>query len=248
MKALIRRMALGLGGLIEHDRQGKILFYHDIFSVRQYTDMGTSLERFESHVRAMQKAGFTIVSHAPVEPCEVQVCLDDGFRGIYDCASWFKSNSIFPTIFIAPDLVGQKGYLSWSEIVELQAFGFIFQSHTWSHRPLTEVPTSELNRELLESRCFIAEKLGRAVDSICFPCGLFSDRVVEAAHTSGYENLITSIPGAYRDLLPVSCTGAEKLRTRNLVQFLSTGEVVSVLKGGMRLFQRRYLNMHYKQD
>lgn len=248
MKALIRRVALGLGGVIEHDRQGKILFYHDVFSSRQYTDMGTSRELFESHVRAIREAGFAIVSHAPFEPNEVQICLDDGFRGVYDCASWFKSNGIFPTIFIAPDLVGQQGYLSWPEILELQTIGFVFQSHTWSHRPLTEVSTGELNHELLESRCFIADKLGREVDSICFPCGLFSNRVVEAAHKSGYENLITSIPGAYRDPLPVACAGAEKLRTRNLVQFLSAGEVVSVLKGGMRLFQRRYLRMHYKQD
>lgn len=248
MKAFIRRIALGLGGLVEHDRQGKILFYHDIFSSRQYTDMGTSLELFESHVRAIHKADFTIVSHAPIEKNEVQICLDDGFRGVYDCASCFKSNGILPTIFIAPDLVGQQGYLSWSEILELQTIGFTFQSHTWSHRPLTEVPTSELNHELLESRCFIADKLGRAVDSICFPCGLFSDHIVEAAHQSGYKDLITSIPGAYRDVLPVSCAGAEKLRTRNLVQFLSAGEVISVLKGGMRLFQRRYLNMHYKHD
>lgn len=248
MKALIRRIALGLGGLVEHDRQGKILFYHDIFSSRHYTDMGTSLELFEAHVRAIHKAGFTIVSHAPIEKNEVQICLDDGFRGVYECASWLNSNGIFPTIFIAPDLVGQQGYLSWSEILELQTIGFIFQSHTWSHRPLTEVPTSELSHELLESRCFIADKLGREIDSICFPCGLFSNRVVEAAHKSGYENLITSIPGAYRDPLPVSCAGAEKLRTRNLVQFLSAGDVVNVLKGGMRLFQRRYLKMHYKQD
>lgn len=248
MKALIRRIALGLGGLIEHNRQGKILFYHDIFSSQQYTDMGTSLERFESHVRAIQKGGFTIVSYAPFEPNEVQICLDDGFHGIYDCASWFSSNDIYPTIFIAPDLVGKKGYLSWPEIMELQAIGFIFQSHTWSHRPLTEVPTSELSHELLESRCFIADKLGREVESICFPCGLFSDPVVEVAHESGYKDLITSIPGAYRDVLPVTCRGAEKLRTRNLVQFLSAAEVVSVLKGGMRMFQRRYLNMHYKPD
>ena len=248
MNAFIRRIALGLGGLVEHDRQGKILFYHDIFSSRHYTDMGTSLELFEAHVRAIHKAGFTIVSHAPIEKNEVQICLDDGFRGVYECASWLNSNGIFPTIFIAPDLVGQQGYLSWSEIMELQATGFIFQSHTWSHRPLTEVPASELNHELLESRCFIADKLGREIDSICFPCGLFSDHIVEAAHQSGYKDLITSIPGAYRDVLPVSCAGAEKLRTRNLVQFLSAGEVVSVLKGGMRLFQRRYLKMHYKHD
>ena len=210
MKAFIRRIALGLGGLVEHDRQGKILFYHDVFSSRHYTDMGTSLKLFEAHVRAIHKAGFTIVSHAPIENNEVQICLDDGFRGVYECASWFNSNGIFPTIFIAPDLVGQQGYLSWSEILELQAIGFIFQSHTWSHRPLTEVSASELSHELLESRCFIADKLGREIDSIC--------------------------------------AGAEKLRTRNLVQFLSAGEVVSVLKGGMRLFQRRYLRMHYKQD
>ena len=104
-----------------------------------------------------------------------------------------------------------------------------------------------MNHEIFESRCFIADKLGRDVESICFPCGLFSDHIVDVAHKSGYKDLITSIPGAYRDVLPVPCAGAEKLRTRNLVQFLSAGEVVSVLKGGMRLFQRRYLNMHYQR-
>ncbi len=80
---------------------------------------------------------------------------------------------------------------------------------------------------------------------VCFPRGRFSDHVVAAALAAGYVNLFTSVPGAYCDILPLTCSGVEALRTRNLVQFFSPGETVSVLKGGLRLFQRRYLNMQY---
>ncbi len=248
MRTSSRRLALGLGAFLQRNRQGKILFYHDLFSSRQYTDMGTPFSVFQAQIDAAGRAGFTLVSHAPTSRNEVQVCLDDGFRGVYDCAEWFVAKGAYPTIFIVPDLVGSPGYLAWSEIRELQAVGFSFQSHTWSHRSLTEVADGELAHELGDSRSFLSDKLGRVVTDICFPRGLFSNRIVKAAVAAGYDNLVTSVPGAYRDVLPVACPGAETLRTRNLVQFLSPKETVSVLKGGMRLFQRHYLRRQYVQD
>lgn len=248
MKESFRSLALALGALLQRNRQGKILFYHDLFVSRQYTDMGTPFSVFRAQMSAAEHAGFTLVSHAPTARNEVQVCLDDGFRGVYDCLEWFLGKGAYPVVFIVPDLVGTDGYLSWSEILELQSVGFSFQSHTWSHRSLTDVADGELAHELGDSRSFLSDKLGREVTDICFPRGLFSNRVVNAALSAGYTNLITSVPGAYCDLMPIACSGASSLRTRNLVQFLSPGETVSVLKGGMRFFQRHYLKRQYIQD
>lgn len=245
MKGLSRRLALALAALLQRDRHGKVLFYHDIYSSRRYTDMGTPLSRFMGQMRAAERAGFKLVSQAPEGMNEIQICLDDGFRGIYDSAEWFEAKGIYPTIFIAPELVGRAGFLTWAEIRALKSRGFSFQSHTWSHRSLTEISDSELNHELNDSMVFISDKLGCPVTDVCFPRGRFSDHVVAAALQAGYVNLFTSVPGAYCDILPLTCSGVEALKTRNLVQFLSPRETVSVLKGGLRLFQRRYLDMQY---
>ncbi len=116
MKGLSRRLALGFAALLQRDRRGKVLFYHDIYSSRRYTDMGTPLPRFMEQMCAAERAGFKLVSQAPKGMNEMQICLDDGFRGIYDCAEWFETKGIYPTIFIVPELIGSDGFLTWEEI------------------------------------------------------------------------------------------------------------------------------------
>ena len=162
---------------------------------------------------------------------------DDGFRGIYDCREFFYANNICPTVFLAVSLIGQHGYLTVDEIIDLQNHGFNFQSHGWRHEDMTSLSDEQLHLELVEARKTLSELLGKDVDEICLPIGYFSDRLLDKLSKEGYREIYSSIPGDYDDLV-------YGMRRRNLLQSSSPYQVSMVLKGGMSLLSNRYLKLH----
>ncbi len=227
-----------LTALSKDDSQ--IIFYHDVYDKVQYTPMATPLNLFLKHCRLLKSKGYVFCDNISCEKKNIQICFDDGFRGIWDCQNELLSLGISPTVFIAVDLIGKDGYLNLDEIHELQKRGFKFQSHTWSHKPLTEWQMDEeLWHELYDARVKLSELLGHKVDGLCFPCGMFSPNVYYMALKAGYKKLYSSIPGyASQMIMP-------HVYARNLVQFLSPFDFKCVLMGAMSLMRSRYRKKHF---
>ncbi len=220
-------------------KSGKTLFYHDVHGEIAYTSMGTPLERFRSHVETICAAGLAISRNLPGTR-EIQITFDDGFRGIWDCRDFFLQNHLQPTVFLAVSLIGQPGYLASTEIRELQAQGFRFGSHTWSHQDLTQFAPTALRHELQDSKDFLEQLLQVPVPELCFPIGYFSDRVVQEACEAGYQFLYTSIPGSSGK------SPAPPLYPRMLVQFLTPAELQWVLRGALAFFAPLYWRKHHR--
>lgn len=238
MKEIIKTTILFLHALTHRNKTGKIIYYHDVYSKIKYTDMGTSLELFEKHIKLIQEQGYIIVNRLPNNDHEINICFDDGWRGIWDNKEFFLKYNIKPTVFLAYNLIGKEGYLTWNEIIELQNIGFNFQSHTCSHCILSELTEEELQYELSESKRLLSEKLNNTIDAICFPCGMYSDLVLRLSYNSGYKYLYSSVPGCVRE--------GDILLRRNLVQDSSEFRFKQILNGGLSVLTKKALNYHYK--
>lgn len=234
MRKLVKSLILKLVSAVFHDASPKIVFYHDIGKV--YTAMGTEEKLFWGHMEVL-RAGDV-------------VCFDDGFRGVWEAREKLKrvSSNFKVVICIAVDLVGQRGYLTWAEIRELQEnFGIEFQCHTWSHQTLigpynSEVAKPEDGRteewyyhELVDSKRELEARLGRKVNVLCFPVGYFSDRVIERCKSAGYEQVYASYPGNITD---------DYVQPRCLVQDLSVKDFRRALNGGLVALSSRYRMLH----
>lgn len=241
MKNIIKYILLYFSSIIHHNKKSKILFYHDIYSDKKYTDMGTAVETFIQHIKVIQDNGFTITNKILKDENEVMICFDDGFKGIYDNRNVFIKNNFRPTVFIAMSLIGKPGYLDKKEILELQDLGFNFQCHAWSHVDLTSFSKDGLYKELYESRIELEKILNKSVDEICFPIGYFSKLVLNECKRYGYKTMYSSIPGNYFDEIYT-----DGLKTRNLVQFSSSKEVKAVLLGGNEIIRNHYIKLHLK--
>lgn len=240
MKKTLKKIVLWLSYFAHKKRRGsKIVYYHDVYDHTKYTDMGTPLELFRQHVEAIKRCGFSITDNITNDTGQVQICFDDGFRGVYDTRRFFADNHIRPTVFLAVEFIGREGYLTQGEIAELQEAGFIFQSHTWSHADLTSLDDEGLERELLRSKKKLSELTGKRVDGICFPRGLFSDKVIERSLEYGYEKLYSSLYGDY-------VMGRHPI-ARNLVQHASAAEVKYILLGDLTRLRNRLVRAHYKK-
>ena len=240
---LLQMLSLGV-----HDDGPKVIYYHDLGV--EHTKMGTPLELFKAHVEIARTGGWTFVKDIPFQQKELQVCFDDGFCGIYDQRDFFCREKVFPTVFIAVDLVGRKGYLTWNEIRELQDVGFSFESHTWSHCALPALSSSKLKHELVDSKTKLEQQLERGVRQMCFPRGLFSPRVIDACINAGYSTLFTSMPKIVGiDISAMGCDNEKcRLQPRILAQTASAGNFRCLLRGGMARFARHYLNMHFVRE
>ena len=236
----IKTVLLGLGSVLHRNHKSKLLYYHDVFGDTQYTNMGTPLELFLSHLEVIEKEGYKVVSCIGSTEGEVALLFDDGFRGIYDVRQVFYDRGLCPTVFLAMSLIGQPGYLTKEEILELQSHGFIFESHGWSHEDMTTFRGDVLTHELVDSRKWLSEFLGKDVRELCLPIGYFSDYVVEEAHKAGYTTIYSSIPGNFYEQVHGS------LRTRNLLQYDTPRQVKYILKGGNELIRKRYERMHFR--
>jgi peptidoglycan/xylan/chitin deacetylase (PgdA/CDA1 family) len=238
---MIKTLILKCASIINYNRKSKVIFYHDIAGSAQYTSMATHFDLFRKHIETIRKEGFEIVSeiHHPFN--QVQICFDDGFKGIYDHRVYFAENDIKLTVFLAVQLIGQENYLNVAEILELQKIGFRFQSHTVSHQNLTNFSDDILKQELEHSKTYLESILNMPVREICFPIGYFSDRVIKACKSSGYHKLYCSLPGNYSE------KDTNGIIFRNLVQFLSTAELKATLYGGMSVLRAWYKRSHFIQ-
>ena len=236
MKNIIKKVLLFIGYIFNHNNKSKILYYHDIGT--KYTKMGTNLDLFQKHIKTIRESGYEIVPIITHRKRQIQICFDDGWKGVYDVKDFFVRNNLKPTIFLAVELVGKKGYLDWDEIKELKEYGFIFQSHTMTHNELTSFELQKLKWELKESKRILEENLKTPIDEICFPRGCYSSVVVDESYKAGYNVLYTSVPGI--------CDSFHKgLLKRNLVQFSTPIELRWIIKGDSALLRKKAQRMHY---
>lgn len=239
MKNEIKSLILFAGYILHHNHNSKVIYYHDIS--KTYTSMGTPLELFKKHIDCVQGNGFKIIPTITENKGQIQICFDDGWKGIYEVRNFFIENNIRPTIFLAVNLVGADGHLTWNEILELQKQGFIFESHTMSHKELTLFDVKELKWELAESKKILEEKLQKTVTAICFPCGCFSNTIIEECEHAGYVTLYSSVPG--------SCDKEIKgLIRRNLVQSVTEKELLWIIKGDSLLMRYKARRDHFKNE
>ncbi|MFK7976046.1 MAG: polysaccharide deacetylase family protein [Halioglobus sp.] len=141
----------------------------------------------------------------PIPEKAVVITVDDGYRSVYTVA-WpiLKRYQIPATLFIYTDFIGAPAALTWSQINEMKASGFIeIESHGKSHSSLSILPedTNEeaykarLNEEMLGTKRVFKKRLGEAPRFLSYPYGNSSVLAAQAAQTAAIELAATVTRG-----------------------------------------------------
>jgi peptidoglycan/xylan/chitin deacetylase (PgdA/CDA1 family) len=177
------------------------LLYHELRTRRSDYSYVLETGQFEKHVdlflelRKRQPPGFY-----------PEITFDDGHISNFEFAlPILQSRAIKAWFFITTGWTGQRpGYMGWRELRALQEAGQQIGAHGWSHTLLTHCDPSQLQKELVEARLTLEDKLGVSITAMSLPGGRSNQRVLAACREAGYTQVFTSVPKA--ELQPTGTT------------------------------------------
>lgn len=178
-----------------------VLNYHKIDN--RHHSLAVRPVDFEAQLKYLSDHGYNSISPEelyaglagegtlPENP--VLITFDDGYRDNYTNAfPLLKKYNFKATIFVVTSFLGKKsGYLTWEQAREMEKEGISIQSHTVSHRPMTDLSDEELRTELVESKKKAEEELGHPVEFIAYPTGTYNLHIAEMVKEAGYKGAFT---------------------------------------------------------
>ncbi len=123
---------------------------------------------------------------APLPSRPVIISFDDGYKDtfLYAAPLLLKYN-MTATVFVITNSVGRAAYMTWDQIKQLQAAGCEIGSHSLWHPYLAKSKKAE--REIIESKKILEEKLGVAVTAFAYPYGDYNTRIENIVKAAGYK-------------------------------------------------------------
>lgn len=187
-----------------------VLVYHRLVegtSDPALQSISISVEHFERQMRYLFQNGFRCLSATDIleQPGRERwnagkafvLTFDDGYSDFYELTFPILMKYEFTaTVFLVSRFVGResdwgvsRGYplLTWSRILEMNAHGISFGSHTTTHPRLSRLTDDKVRLELRESKETIEQKLGQPISSLAYPFGDSSEKVRDIAASSGYR-------------------------------------------------------------
>jgi hypothetical protein len=127
-----------------------------------------------------------------------ELTFDDGHISNFEFAlPILQPHAIQAWFFITVGWTGQRvGYMDWQQLRALQETGQQIGAHGWTHTLLTHCNPAELQKELVDARLTLEDKLGTSITTMSLPGGRASRRILTACHEAGYTQVFTSIPKA----------------------------------------------------
>lgn len=86
----------------------------------------------------------------------------------------------------------ERGFLTWSEVAEMEKGGIEFGSHTHNHTLLTTVSPAHSSEEILQSKRALESHLDRSVRSFSYPWGRTIGHITRQVEQAGFECAVTA--------------------------------------------------------
>jgi peptidoglycan/xylan/chitin deacetylase (PgdA/CDA1 family) len=162
---------------------------------------------FLAELQAIKRAGYHTISQAqlfdalyrgaalPARP--VMLTFDDGYvDDIRTILPDLERLHMVATFFVITGRVTEPGFLTNTQIRELDAAGMDIGDHTAHHVDLRLLTALQLKTETLGSRRALQRTLGHFVYAFAYPFGAFNTSVVAAVRAAGYTLAYTTAGGA----------------------------------------------------
>ena len=163
--------------------------------------------RFADSARLFTSSTDLSIVDDAVPPHRLVLTFDDGYMDFYtEAAQILHESGLTATLFVVAGLVGKtnvwdegpgrktRALMDWPQLKELHGMGFSIQCHSMTHPVMTDGRT-DLQREIVDSKHLIEDKLGSAVTEFAYPFGYLDSRIKTAIIEAGYRHAVSTVPG-----------------------------------------------------
>jgi peptidoglycan/xylan/chitin deacetylase (PgdA/CDA1 family) len=135
------------------------------------------------------------VSEAIRYPAGQNVCItfDDGCEtDLIAAAPVLRDCGFNATFFLTAGSLGTPGFLNAEQVRELDTLRFQIGCHSMTHPYLSDLPDSELKREITDAKLQIEEILGHSIEHFSCPGGRYDQRTLQIARQAGFATVSNS--------------------------------------------------------
>jgi peptidoglycan/xylan/chitin deacetylase (PgdA/CDA1 family) len=113
----------------------------------------------------------------PKKQKKILITIDDAFQSFYEVAwPFLKENKIPFILFVSTEPVGNKGYMTWDQIKEVEQESFaIIGHHSHSHDYLINVSNEDFIKDIEIANKIFTEKIGYIPSLFSYPFGEYSE-------------------------------------------------------------------------
>lgn len=209
-----------------------ILMYHAIHVMAPEEEANANLivdpTTFESHLKALQDAGYYTLSPEEAYKVLTENVLPAGKKVVwltFDDSLWDFYSYAYPllkqyqmkatnNVITGFTEYGQAGHLTLDQIKEMQTAGLSFQGHTVNHPDLEYSSIEDQTNELTSSKAYLDSQLNQETIAIAYPGGRYSADTVALTEQAGYKLGVTTNNGL--------ASASNGLLTLNRVRILPT--------------------------
>ena len=157
--------------------------YHR-FNENKYPSTNIKMDIFEEHINIIKNSDFNFHNpnnfdnqfNKPKSKKEILITIDDAFESFYTEAwPYLKENKIPFILFVSTEPVGKNGYMTWSQIKEIEKEDFVFiGNHSHSHEYLVKYNFEKFKEDIDLSINIFKEKIGYNPIFFSYPFGEYS--------------------------------------------------------------------------
>jgi len=159
------------------------LMYHR-FDENKYPSTNIKMEVFVKQIEMIKNANYEFYDiqefidnfNQPKNEKRILITIDDAFSSFYEIAwPFLKENRIPFILFVSTEPVGNKGYMTWDQIreIEQESYGYIGH-HSHTHDYLIEKSEEDFIKDIeMASKIFLKE-LGYVPNLFSYPFGEYS--------------------------------------------------------------------------
>jgi peptidoglycan/xylan/chitin deacetylase (PgdA/CDA1 family) len=130
---------------------------------------------------------------APLPAKPVIVTLDDGYQDLYTTAfPILAAHGFVAVAYIVTGFVGEEGYVTRDQVLEMDRYGIEIGAHTVNHVDLARASGPWLTYQLAQSKAWLEKLVGHPVPDMAYPSGRYTAQTVMAVERAGYWSAVTT--------------------------------------------------------
>ncbi|MDC0393225.1 polysaccharide deacetylase family protein [Candidatus Pelagibacter sp.] len=160
------------------------IMYHR-FNENKYPSTNIQMNIFLEQIQLIKDLNYDFIHpenfeknfNIPKKQKKILITIDDAFQSFYEVAwPFLKENKIPFILFVSTEPVGNKGYMTWDQIKEVEQENFaIIGHHSHSHDYLIDVSNEDFITDIEIANKIFTEKIGYIPSLFSYPFGEYSE-------------------------------------------------------------------------